>query len=483
MKGLTILLVDDEPLMRLSMVDAMEAVGYEVRAAATGTEGIQVLRQKTFDLVITDLRLPGADGLAVLKATKETAPETEVVVITAHGSVETAVGAIKLGAFDYITKPFQMDELLLIVERVGRVVRLRRESQEVKEIPDDKFWFGGIPGTNSRMRAVLETVKGATGLDSPILIVGESGTGKELVANAIHQNSPRNHHPLIKVSCGALSEAVLEAELFGHEKGAFAGATRQRRGRFELANRGTLFLDEVGAISPGIQNKLLRLLQERKFERIGGRAPIEVDVRLVGATRVDLVQEVEKGRFREDLYRRLCATHVTLPPLRQRSEDIMVIADHIFQSCSARVNKRLKGLSPSARDLLLRYSFPGNVRELEKIIERGVMSTRDNEMIQPADLCEFPSCPFTGGMPQESCGFCHEGLSAGGKTKDVPFASLSAAREEFEKSHIISVLERVEGNRTTAAKVLGLSRKALWEKCKRYGIPSAKGEAEDEGDT
>ena len=480
MKGLTILLVDDEPLMRLSMVDAMEAVGYEVRAASTGTEGIELLRQKPFDLVITDLRLPGADGLAVLKATKEAAPETEVVVITAHGSVETAVGAMKLGAFDYITKPFQMDELLLIVERVGRVVRLRRETEEPKETPDDKFWFGGILGANSQMREVLDKVRTAAGSDSPVLIVGESGTGKELVANAIHQNSPRNHHPLIKVSCGALSETLLEAELFGHEKGAFAGASRQRRGRFELAHRGTLFLDEVGELSPGIQDKLLRVLRERKFERLGGREAIEADVRLVGATRVDLAQEVEKGRFREDLYRRLGTVQVVLPPLRQRSEDIVIIADHLLQEYSGRMNKRFKGFSSSARDLLLRYSFPGNVRELEKIIERGVAAGRDHEMIHPTDLCEFPSCPFTGGGPQESCGFCHEGLSGGGKARDTPLTSLSAAREEFEKSHIISVLERVEGNRTTAAKVLGLSRKALWEKCKRYGIPSAREDAEEE---
>jgi len=480
MKGMTILLVDDEPLMRLSMVDAMEAVGYVVRAASTGTEGINLLRQKPFDLVITDLRLPGADGLAVLKATKEAAPETEVVVITAHGSVETAVGAMKLGAFDYITKPFQMDELLLIVERVGRVIRLRRETEEPKEVPDDTFWFGGILGADSRMLETLEKVRAAAGSDSPVLIVGETGTGKELVANAIHQNSSRNHYPLIKVSCGSLSEALLEAELFGHEKNAFAGASRQRRGRFELAHRGTLFLDEIGELPPGIQDKLLRLLRERTVERLGGREPIEVDVRLVGATRVDLAQEVEKGRFREDLYRRLSTAQVALPPLRQRSDDIMIIAGHVLQECSGRMNKRFKGFSLSARDLLLRYSFPGNVRELERIIERGVAAGRDHEMIHPADFCEFPSCPFTGGEPQDSCGFCHEGLSAEAKSKSTPMTSLSAAREEFEKAHIMSVLERVEGNRTTAAKVLGLSRKALWEKCKRYGIPSAREDAEEE---
>jgi two-component system response regulator HydG len=481
MKGLKILLVDDEPLMRLSMVDALEAAGYEVSAAASGTEGIEVLRQKTFDLVITDLRLPGADGLAVLKATKERAPGTEVIVITAHGSVETAVGAMKIGAFDYITKPFQMEELLLIAERVGRVVKLRRENQDLKETLENKFCFNGILGTNSTMRAVLDKIKTVAGTDSTILILGESGTGKELVANAIHQNSQRSHHPLIKVSCAALPETLLEAELFGHEKGAFTGALRQRRGRFELAHRGTLFLDEIGEISPVVQVKLLRVLQERKFERVGGNDTLEVDVRLVCATQKDLRKEVAQGRFREDLYYRLNVVQVVIPPLRQRQEDIMVIADHVLQVCSVKMSKKFKGFSSPARELLLRYSFPGNVRELENMVERGVALGRDHETIQPADLCGFQSCPFTGGSPQESCGFCNEGLSAGTKRKDTALTSLAVAREEFEKDHILSVLERVEGNRTTASKILGLSRKALWEKCKRYGIPSAREDAEEEG--
>lgn len=482
MKGLAILLVDDEPLMRLSMVDALEAVGYDVQAAATGTEGIEAIKQKAFDLVITDLRLPGADGLAVLKATKEKSPQTEVVVITAHGSVETAVGAMKHGAFDYITKPFQMDELLMIVERVGRVVALRRENQDLKETLEDKFCFSGILGTNSQMRAVLDKIKTVASTDSTILILGESGTGKELVANAIHQNSPRSQYPLIKVSCAALPETLLEAELFGHEKGAFTGALRQRRGRFEMAHRGTLFLDEIGEISPVVQVKLLRVLQERKFERVGGNNTIDVDVRVVCATQKDLRKEVSQGRFREDLFYRLNVVQVVIPPLRARQEDILVIAEHVLQTCSTKMNKKLKGFSSAARELLLRYSFPGNVRELENMVERGVALGRDQQSIQPADLCGFQSCPFTGGAPQDSCGFCNEGLS-GHKRTERPMTSLAAAREEFEKEYIVSVLERVEGSRTTASKILGLSRKALWEKCKRYGIPSAKDEAETEDDT
>jgi two-component system response regulator HydG len=480
MKGLAILLVDDEPLMRLSMVDALEAVGYDVHAAASGTEGIEAMRQKTFDLVITDLRLPGADGLTVLKVTKEKAPQTEVVVITAHGSVETAVGAMKLGAFDYITKPFQMDELLLIVERVGRVVTLRRENQDLKDTLEDKFCFNGILGTNSRMRAVLDKIKLVAATDSTVLILGESGTGKELVANAVHQNSPRRDYPLIKVSCAALPETLLEAELFGHEKGAFTGALRQRRGRFELANRGTLFLDEIGEISPMVQVKLLRVLQERKFERVGGNETIEIDVRLVCATQKDLRKEVAQGRFREDLFYRLNVVQIVIPPLRQRQEDILVIADHVLQTCSTKMNKKLRGFSQQTRELLLRYSYPGNVRELENMVERAVALGHDHDSVQPGDLCGFQSCPYLGGTPQESCGFCSEGLTGGTKKKSAAVTSLATAREGFEKDYIVSVLARVDGNRTTTSKILGLSRKALWEKCKRYGIPSARDESEGE---
>src|SRR6188474_673083 len=378
MKGMAILLVDDEPLIRLSMVDALEAVGYDVRAAASGTEGLEVLRQKAFDLIITDLRLPGVDGLTVLKATKDKSPETEVVMITAHGSVESAVGAMKLGAFDYITKPFQMDELLLIVERVGRVVTLRRENQDLKETLEDKFSFGGILGSNNHMRAVLDKIKVVAGADSTILILGESGTGKELVANAIHQNSPRNHQPLIKVSCAALPETLLEAELFGHEKGAFTGALRQRRGRFELAHRGTLFLDEIGEISPVIQVKLLRVLQERQFERVGGNDKIDIDVRILTATNKDLQKEVNDKQFREDLFYRLNVINLRVPALRERKDDIQLLAMHFLKTYSDKNQKHIEGFSEDAMLALTSYDWPGNVRELENAIERSVVFTSGN---------------------------------------------------------------------------------------------------------
>ncbi|MFM9906209.1 MAG: sigma-54-dependent transcriptional regulator [Nitrospiraceae bacterium] len=470
---LSILLVDDEPLMRLSMVDALEAAGHEVEAWASGTEGLDAIRRRPFDLVVTDLRLPGVDGLTVLIGTKEHSPQTEVVVITAHASVETAVGAMKFGAFDYITKPCEMDEFLLIIERVGRAVGVRRENQDLKQALEDKFSFAGILGASSQMRAVLEKVKLVAGTDSTTLILGESGTGKELVVNAIHQNSARAPHPLIKVSCAALPETLLEAELFGHEKGAFTGAMKQRRGRFELADRGTLFLDEIGEISPAIQVKLLRVLQERQFERVGGNDSIDVNVRLVCATQKDLRKEVSQGRFREDLFYRLNVVQIVIPPLRQRQEDIMVIAEHVLKVCAHKMQKTVKGFSALARRLFLRYSFPGNVRELENMIERAVALGRDREMIQPADLCGFQSCPYTGGLPQESCGFCSEGLTGANREERV-LTSLVRARGQFEREYIVSVLARVEGSRTTAAKLLGISRKALWEKCKRYGILPAK---------
>lgn len=480
MKGLKILIVDDEPLMRLSMLDALEGVGCEGMSAATGTEGLAVLATRQFDIVITDLRLPGADGLTILKACKERSPTTEVILITAHGSVDTAVGAIKLGAYDYITKPFQMDELLLLVERVGKILGLRRENLELKEVLEDRFSFGGIHGRNHHMRALLEKIKLVAATDSPVSLVGERGTGKELVAHTIHLNSPRRDLPLIKVCCADLPDHLLEAELFGHEKGALGGASRQRRGRFELAHKGSLLLDDVDALSPGLQAKLWRVLQDRKCERVGGREPVEVDVRIICASRQDLKEAVGQGRFRQDLCDKLAAVQVVVPPLRERREDVLVIAEHVLEVKSGDLNRSPKGFSQPSRELLLHYSFPGNVGELSQMVERAVALGRNGEYLQPWDLCGFQTCPYLGGAPQSACGFCAEGLSAKAGTSEVqPAATLATAREAFEKDYIETVLKQVDGSRTTAAALLGLSRKALWDKCKRYGISSAKGEAEE----
>jgi DNA-binding NtrC family response regulator len=473
------LIIDDEPLMRLSMTDALRAVGYEVSAASTGQEAAELLGGTAFDVVVSDLRLPGMSGLDLLKLSKERVPLGEVIMITAHGSVETAVQAMKLGAFDYLMKPFAMDELLMTVERATNMLTLRQENVVLREQLEGRFSFEGILGKNDRMRELLEKVKLVSSTDSTVLIVGESGTGKELVANAIHRSSPRRDQAIVKVSCAALPETLLEAELFGHEKGAFTGALRQRRGRFELAHRGTLFLDEIGEVSPVVQVKLLRVLQERQFERVGGNETIEVDVRLVCATQKDLKKEVQAGRFREDLYYRLNVVPVMLPPLRERKEDVPIIAEHMLQTRAARVSKPVKGFSQSAWDVLLRYSFPGNVRELENMIERAVALGRPNEEVQVWNLCGHAGCPYLGGTAQPDCGLCQEGL-IGRSVPEGSIEPLAAARDHFERQYIVSALTRTEGKKQVTAKLLGLSRKALWEKCKRYGIEVGK-EEKDEG--
>lgn len=473
MKPQSVLIIDDEPLMRLSMVDALAAVGYDVQEASSGDEGLSLLETKPFDVVITDLRLPGADGLQIVQACKQKIPSPEVLMITAHGSVDTAVQAMKAGAHDYITKPFAMDELLLIVGRAASITALRQENVKLRQELEGTFSFEGIVGKNARMREILEKLKLISASTASVLIIGESGTGKELVAQAIHRNSPRRNENLIKVSCAALPETLLEAELFGHEKGAFTGALKQRRGRFELAHKGTLFLDEIGEISPVVQVKLLRVLQERQFERVGGNETIECDVRLVCATQKDLQKEVAEGRFREDLFYRLNVVPVFLPPLRERREDILILAEHLLANCVSRVHGKIKGFSKEACEVLLRYSFPGNVRELENTIERAVALAQQDDEIQVWHLCGQTACPFLGGTLQASCGFCQEGLSRPESTP-VPHESLAVAREKFERDYIIGVLSRTNGSKTTASKLLGLSRKALWEKCKRYDIATSK---------
>lgn len=475
----SVLIIDDEPLMRVSMVDALKAIGYVVQEASSGLEGLERLRTSRFNLVITDLRLPGVDGLHIVKQCREQCPGTEVIVITAHGSVDTAVDAMKSGAYDYITKPFSMDELLLSVQRVCAVVALREENRVLRDALEKKFSFQGIVGKNERMRQVLEKVKLVSATDATVLVVGESGTGKELIANAIHTNSARRNHALVKVSCAALPETLLEAELFGHEKGAFTGALRQRQGRFELAHQGTLFLDEIGEISPLVQIKLLRVLQERQFERVGGNDTIEVDVRLVCATQKDLRKEVEQGRFREDLYYRLNVVPVQLPPLRERREDIFMIAQHFLETMSGRDHQEPKALSRQAREVLLQYSFPGNVRELENTIERALALAQHTQEIQVWDLCGQSRCPYTGGEPQKGCGFCGNQEGRRG-VKNGAMETLAEAREHFERGHILEILNRTGWSRMTASKVLGLSRKGLWEKCKRYGIVRACDDTDSE---
>jgi len=443
-----VLIIDDEPLMRMSISDALKDDGYEVHEAGLGKEGITLFRDNSFDVVITDLRLPDLDGIEVLKACRRYSPDAMVILITAHGSVDTAVEAMKFGAYDYVTKPFSMDELLLMVKRMMKMRSLERENEQLKEQVGCRFQFSGIVARSEVMAAVLEKVKIVSQTDSTVLIMGESGTGKEVIANAIHCNSPRRDEPMIKLSCAALPETLLEAELFGYEKGAFTGALKQKKGRFELADKGTLFLDEIGEMSPATQVKLLRVLQEKTFDRLGGTETLSVDARIICATQRDLKQEVKAGTFREDLYYRLNVVPIILPPLRERRGDIMLLANHFLKLFSEQHNKPIKGFSVDAMEMVLKYPFPGNVRELENAVERAVVMGKSEE-IHPWDL------------PDE---INSEAARVIGEVEN--YENLSKAIKDFERQYIVKVLDETKGNRSLAAKMLGVSRKTLWEKCK-----------------
>lgn len=454
-----ILIIDDEPLMRISITDALIAEGYDVKEVESGRQGMNFISKDNYNVIITDLKLPEVDGMEILKTALKRSPKSKVIMMTAYGSVDTAVDAMKQGAYDYITKPFSMDELLIIVRRLMELRKLENENLELREKIDGKYAFEGIVGNSDKMQDVLEKVRVVADAVSTILITGESGTGKELIANAIHYNSSRKDNPFIKVSCAALPETLLEAELFGYEKGAFTGALKQKKGRFELAHTGTLFLDEIGEISPAIQVKLLRVLQERQFERLGGTETLNIDVRIICATQRDLKKEVKRGAFREDLYYRLNVVPIHIPPIRERKEDILLLADGFLKKIAAQNAKPTEGISPEARELLVNYPFPGNVRELEHAIERAVI-LGDGKDIKPAD------------MPEDICDFYKAGLKDA--IKNSCSERLTKAIEQFERGYILRAIEETKGNKTVAAERLGISRKTLWEKCKNYGLGKAK---------
>lgn len=460
----SILIIDDEPLMRISMSDALEAEGYYIESAESGGDGLEALKSNLYDIVITDLKLPEVDGLQILKNCKNLLPRAKVLMITAYGSVETAVEAMKQGAYDYIKKPFSMDELILMIKRLVALRDLEDENIYLREKVEDRYDFSGIIGKSEKIKDIFEKIRIVAQSDATVLVTGESGTGKELVANALHHNSPRKGEAFVKISCAALPETLLEAELFGYEKGAYTGAFKQKKGRFELADKGSLFLDEIGEISPLVQVKLLRVLEERQFERLGGVETINVDVRVICATQRDLKKEVQKGNFREDLYYRLNVVPVYLPPLRDRREDILVLADHFMHIYSKQMNKQIKELSPEVRELLLKYSFPGNVRELENAMERAVTLCRGEE-IQIWDLPEEISSLKA---------FVEKELDKMKDLKPEPSLFLSNVLATLERQYIVRVLEWTKGDLTNAAAILGMSRKTLWEKRKAYGLLKEK---------
>jgi len=446
--SIRILVVDDEASQRELVSGYLKKQGFEVFTAAGGEPALELFRQAPMELILTDQSMPGLSGLELLKAARAINPETQVIVMTAYGNVETAVEAMKGGAADYLTKPLHLEELRQKIQRIVEQHRLYAENRALREELRSRHRIEGIIGESGQMVEVISLVRRVAASEATVLIRGESGTGKELIAKAIHYASPRAARPLVRVNCAALPENLLESELFGHEKGSFTGAIANRKGRFELADTGTLFLDEIGDLPLHLQAKLLRVLQEREFERVGSSQPIKVNVRILSATHRDLESLMRAGQFREDLYYRLNVVTLLVPPLRERRQDLPALMDHFLKLFATKNGKTLRGFSREARDALLRYDYPGNVRELENVIERAVVLSR-GDLIGRGDL------PLTVEAPEAS---------------GEPPAQLTAAVEGLERRMIKEALKRAGGVQTRAADLLGVTERALRYKLKKYGL-------------
>jgi DNA-binding NtrC family response regulator len=444
----TILVVDDEKNTRDGLARALKGL-YNVVLADQGETALQALDAHKIDIVLSDVRMPGMDGLTLLKRILVRDPQPLCILLTAYGSVETAVEAMKNGAYDFLTKPVNLDHLDLLLKRALRSREIEVENRELHQQLDSKYGLENMVGNSPAMHEVFETIKQVAPSRATVLIQGESGTGKELVAHALHHLSPRGQNPFIPVHCAALSEALLPSELFGHEKGAFTNALEQRKGRFELADHGSLFLDEVGEVDPSTQVKILRVLEERNFERVGGSQTVEVDVRLITATNKDLRQMVDEGSFREDLYFRINVVLIQLPPLRDRTGDIPTLAHHFVESLAAENHKELDGITTEAIEALNAHDWPGNVRELRNVIERMVVLCRGNRLT----LRDVPA-----------------ELKAGtGRGLANPLTS-GVSLEEAEQQMILAALKSNKNNRTRAAEQLGISRRTLHRKLNEYGL-------------
>ncbi|MEE4352403.1 MAG: sigma-54 dependent transcriptional regulator [Desulfatiglans sp.] len=438
-----ILVVDDETAMRESLKDWLMEDGYEVGLAAGGEEAIALAREKSWEVVLLDLKMPGMDGLEVLKALKEIDPEAEILIMTAYATVDTAVQAMKEGAFDYLVKPFDPDEVELLIKKIVTHKELILENILLRRQLEEKIQYDEIIGKSEAMQEIFDLITKVAQTDSTVLITGESGTGKELIAQAIHGNSQRCFMPFVAVSCGALPDSLLESELFGYEKGAFTGADHTKKGRFEMAERGTLFLDEIGDISLKTQVDLLRVLQQKEFNRLGGQDLIEADVRILAATNRDLKKAIKEKRFREDLYYRLNVISIHVPPLRERREDIPLLAEAFVKKYCIEMNQEPVKVSAPALELLTQYDWPGNVRELENIIERALVIGRGTK-IMPDDL------PFS--------------------KKDLGTSTLPSSLKMMEKMHIERILEESEWNISRAARQLEIDRQTLYNKIDKYEI-------------
>ncbi len=444
-----VLVVDDEAMGRKALVELLRDEGYAVESAADAFKALPKLEELGPDILLTDLNMPGMDGLELMRRARDIDPEIAIIVMTAHSAVDTAVTAMRQGATDYLAKPINIDELAIVLDRALERRQLRRDAGHMRRRLAERHGLHNIIGSSPPMQKVFDTVLQVAGARASVLITGESGTGKELIAAAIHEHSPRASGPFVKLHCAALAESLLESELFGHEKGSFTGAMARREGRFEQANGGTLFLDEIGEISPAIQVKLLRFLQEREFERVGGNQTIKVDVRIVAATNRDLLQRVKDGHFREDLYYRLNVVTIEMPALRTRPTDIPLLATHFLRKYAAENEKRVTGFIDEALEHLVRYAWPGNVRELENVIERAVVVCRGDEIRAidlPANI-----------RP-------HAGDAGRGEMPFVPGASLA----ELERFAILRTLEYTGGSTSRAAEILGISPRKIQYRLHEY---------------
>ena len=442
----TILVIDDEKNIREGLSMALEDEGYEVITAEDGKKGLEKALYESVDLIITDLRMPLVSGEEILKKVVTELPSIPVIVLTGHGTVELAVEAMRIGAYDFLTKPLDLDRLFRLVKRALENRALVLEKKELEERLEKSTSIENIIGNSSAIRKVFDEIKKVAPTKATVLITGESGVGKELVANAIHNFSQRRNKPFIKVHCAALAESLLESELFGHEKGAFTGAIERKRGRFELSNKGSIFLDEIGEINQNIQVKLLRVLQEKQIERVGSSEPIDVDTRVIAATNKDLEKEMKEGRFREDLYYRLNVVHIFIPPLRERREDIPLLVDHFVKEFEAENGKVISSIEPKARNAIYNYDWPGNIRQLRNCIESAVVMTSDN-------ILHFEDLPFK-----------EKGES------EVIKIPVGSTMENAEKEIIIKTLNHENNNKKRVADILGIGRKTLYRKLKEYNI-------------
>jgi two-component system, NtrC family, response regulator AtoC len=451
-----ILVVDDESNMRTVLSALLKKEGFEVATAADGLNALKILKEEDCAVVITDLTMPNLDGMGLLSKVVKHYPSTPVIIITAHGTIATAVDALKKGAFDYITKPFEQEELKNVIHKAIKTHHLN--ATEVFLSPEEAE-RDGLMGVSESIRVVYDTVRQVAPTTTTVFISGETGTGKELIAGAIHRHSPRAQNTFVKINCAAIAENLMESELFGYEKGAFTGAVVTKPGKFELAHRGTLFLDEVGELPKDMQVKLLRVIQQQEFERVGGLRTIKVDVRLVTATNRNLFQDVKEGKFREDLFYRLNVFPISIPPLRNRREDVLPLTEFFVSKFNKKLGKSVKGIDPLIQDLFVAYDWPGNVRELENILERMVLMAKE-------DMITFDSIPEDVKSSLSLSPLIQEDGSQAKPFRDI----IKEQKEEIERQVIIRVLDECGGNVTKAAAQLGLSRKWLQLKMTKYNL-------------